>query len=293
MGIAVRLVLLSLSLLVSGVFVGSGFSAVDGPLLSKSTNGKAKGTILLVHGSAPFNQNGRVPWKTESVYSRVEFFRLLASKLNQDGWDTVRYSKPGVALETIDFDTYKKTDFAMLLGQLKRIWATMPSDKPRIIFAWSEGSLLATHLPLADMDALIILGGISTNIKEAILAQASSLPQRQQIETQLRGLAGKKREEMLGIERPAGRLIDELALPDNWTLLKEYPRLPVFVLHGEADKEVPLSQARIWKEKLPKNPIVVQIRKNGNHMYGQQDNDGSLELGRTINDWLDTSVLKR
>src|SRR3989344_5902151 len=98
--------------------------------------GISKGTILLIHGSAPFNLDGHVPIKGESIYSKISFYKDLALSLNALGWRVARYSKPGVNQNSVNFKEYKKTDLKLIMHQLKNIWNKLPKDQPKIIFAW-------------------------------------------------------------------------------------------------------------------------------------------------------------
>jgi hypothetical protein len=142
-------------------------------------------------------------------------------------------------------DIYSTTDLAVIEAQIRRLWRRLPTDLPRVVFAWSEGSLHLRTLPLDEVDAVILLGAISTNIADAFVAQGG--PRREEL---ARTLAGRDRREMLGADRPAGRLVDELALEDNWRVFEPHHDLPILVVHGESDREVPIAQALVWRERL-------------------------------------------
>jgi hypothetical protein len=68
------------------------------------------GSILLIHGSAPFNEDGNVPDSRAGRYQKTDFYLKLARSLETNGWNVVRYSKPGVSMEAVDFNEYSKTD---------------------------------------------------------------------------------------------------------------------------------------------------------------------------------------
>ncbi|MBI5883179.1 MAG: hypothetical protein HZB91_08750 [Elusimicrobia bacterium] len=253
---------------------------IDRPfLLTQATKGDCKGTILLVQGSAPFNIDGRIPVKGRSAYHNIEFYRDMADALNSYGWDVVRYAKPGVYKDRIDLNEYDKTDLATIMRQLNAIWNEMPSRKPRIIFAWSEGTLHASRLPLSEASAVILLGAISTNIRDVILAQGGS-------PKEIKAIRKMGREEMLGIDRPAGRLLDELAMADNWRFFEKHPDLPMLILHGEEDTEVPASHAKTWKTMLPRHRIDLVLKPSGNHMFGVAQSPDIAALAGTIQGWL-------
>ncbi len=168
---------------------------------------------MLVHGSAPFNLDGRVPLAgLNSPYAQTSFYRDLSDGLRLEGWSVLRYSKPGVDEGGVDLAEYATTDVAVLGRQLQDLWSLLPAGRPRIVFAWSEGTLHVRVLPLREIDALVLLGGIATNIGDVIQAQGGPSPESLRME-----LAGTHRREMLGTDRPVGRLLDELSLVEAKT----------------------------------------------------------------------------
>jgi hypothetical protein len=213
----------------------------------------------------------------------IHLLTNIATELELIGWKVVRYAKPGVTNNHIDFDVYKQTDLKNIGQQLQQIWGSIPTNKPRLIFAWSEGSLHVPLLPLEQADGVIILGGISTNISDIILWQVGG--NKEKMDSLLQELEKMPREQMLGLDRPAGRLIDELSLADNWSRFDKLGLAPMLILHGQADKEVPLSQASVWQNKLG-NERVTLVTKNGkNHMLGDNDADGASTIASEINNW--------
>lgn len=250
-----------------------------------------KGSILLIHGSAPFNQDGRVPDARAGRYSKTEFYKNLAQELVKDGWYVLRYNKPGVYQDRVDFDIYKTTDLEILGKQLNDLWSTLSTDRPRLIFAWSEGSLHAALSPLNEADGVILLGGISSNIRDVIIEQSRG--EESNIEKQLRDLEVLPRTEMLGLDRPAGRLIDELRLPNNWTRFRQSSNLPILILHGDGDSEVPVSQALTWEKELGRKQVTTVIRKSANHMFGFGEADGAKAIADEIGSWWNSIYAQR
>jgi len=279
-------------LIFCGVFL-LGTSAADTAMKKSNTDfiltrpvGVSKGTILLIHGSAPFNLDGRIPIEGDSIYSKISFYKDLAWSLNTLGWSVVRYSKLGVSQNSVDFEEYKKTDLKLLMQQLKDVWSKLPKNQPKIIFAWSEGTLHASQLPLEQAKAVVLLGAISTNIQDVILAQAKTSEEINEVKIFLKLLSSMPRNKMLGIDRPAGRLVDEIQMRDNWQYFLSFPKIPLLILHGGSDSEVSPKQAAIWKDKLAKHHIEIKIRPTGNHMYGIGQSHDSVFLATTIDNWL-------
>lgn len=245
--------------------------------------GRSRGSILLVHGSAPFNMEGRIPIAgLRSPYAKDRFYRDLSATLLRAGWSVLRYNKVGVHLNSVDRQAYAGTDVATLGRQLKNLWRFMPTDRPRIVFAWSEGSLHVRALPMREIGALILLGGISTTIGDVIRAQGGPPADRLRKE-----LEGKPRTEMMGADRPVGRILDELSFDENWKVLAPLEELPVLVIHGIADKEVPVSQAEVWKRRLPAGRITVVTRERRDHRFMSAGRYDVAPLAKEITTWLD------
>lgn len=243
----------------------------------------SRGSILLVHGSAPFNMDGRIPIDgLNSPYAKMSFYRDLSEGLRAAGWSILRYNKPGVRNDRVDCSEYATTDFAVLAGQLRNLWHFLPAERPRIVFAWSEGTLHVRSLPISETDAVVLLGGIATNIGDVIQAQGGPLPEELR-----RELAGKDRREMLGIDRPVGRLIDELAFEDNWKVFLGDSRLAILVLHGTGDREVPVTQASIWGDYLPQHRVTIVVGKDRDHRFMAQDKYEPEAVVREVLAWLD------
>ncbi|MBU1939118.1 hypothetical protein KKA04_05315, partial [Patescibacteria group bacterium] len=177
-------------------------------ILTKSDLDHSKGTILIIQGAAPTNVDGRIPVDADIIYAKKSFNKNLADDLNKLGWDVVRYGKYGVYLNKIDWDKYRKTDLNFTLKQLRDVWQRVPSDKPLIVLALSEGTLHAGHLPLQDTKALILLGAIATNIKDVYLNKAKDDEELKKRTEKLESAHDMKRDEMFDKSWPAGRVVD-------------------------------------------------------------------------------------
>ncbi|MBI2931257.1 MAG: alpha/beta hydrolase [Planctomycetes bacterium] len=241
----------------------------------------SRGSILLVHGSAPFDLDGRIPIPgLDSPYARTRFTRDLGQALRAAGWSVLRYSKPGVQADRIDAEAYATTDLELLGRQLRNLWRFLPADRPRVVFAWSEGTLHVRALPMDEIDAVILLGGISSTIADVIQAQGGPSPEALRKE-----LVGKSRRDMLGVDRPVGRLLDELDLEENWTSFQGLERLRMLVLHGTEDREVPLAQVALWKKRLP--PADIVEGPGLDHRFMPRDVYDIAPLAREVAAWLD------
>ncbi len=267
----------------------------------------SKGTILLIHGTAAQNIDGQLPdekiqiflkGKDPTHYIIQPTYKNLFEKLNELGWDTVRYTRTGVYQDHIDYEEYKKTDLKNIMDQLNSIWKELPKDKPRIIFAWSGGSVHASLLPLEEVSAVILLGALSTKRTDVYRLRFKTPEEIQKFDSELKLLLSQeknqqKRNELEGPNYPFSRFFDENNLNESWTYYKKYPKLPLLVLHGDRDEEVSLSQAKVWKEKLAKNDITLLIKSQANHAWGKVGNQPDMDdLAIEINKWLSTTKLK-
>ncbi len=257
-------------------------------VLEHPSRRKPLGSVLLIHGSAPFNVNGRIPVPgLKSPYAKSEFYKDLSEALRAAGWSVLRYAKPGVHRGRLDRKAYALTDYALLARQLRSLWRFLPRGRPRLVFAWSEGSLHVRALPMSQVDGVVLLGGISTNIAVVVQAQGGPPPAALR-----KMLTPKKRTDMVGLDRPVGRLLDELAMSDNYSTFAPYRKLPVLVLHGAADREVPVDQARKWKTLLPGHRITVVEGKGRDHRFMLPGTYDVAELVRQISRWAQGAVLK-
>ncbi|PKK88555.1 MAG: hypothetical protein CVV64_18305 [Candidatus Wallbacteria bacterium HGW-Wallbacteria-1] len=261
---------------------------------------ESRGTILMIHGTAPMNIDGLVP--LQELQSKIQkadpdhylsrtVYRELSDHLNELGWDTVRYTRTGVYDDNVSFDEYGKTDLKNIMDQLKGIFEAMPADKPRIVFAWSGGTVHALQMPLEKADALILLGAIAT--RRTDLHKFSPIPEEQKmaIQAQLDEILQQRetavRAEMLNFDMPYGRFYDEEDLNENWTYLKQFPKLPTLILHGKKDAEVNFTQAELWKDNLPECNIVTLLEENRNHAWGSVGNSAEMaDLARDMDKWL-------
>jgi pimeloyl-ACP methyl ester carboxylesterase len=218
----------------------------------------------------------------DSPYAKTTYYRDLSNGLRAAGWSTLRYNKVGVHDNEIDNGEYAATDFAVLAGQLQNLWRLLPAERPRIVFAWSEGTLHVRALPIGEIDAVVLLGGVATNIGDIIQAQGG--PPSDELR---RDLAGKDRREMLGIDRPVGRLVDELAFEDNWKVFLNVQSLPLLILHGSQDQEVPVAQVKIWENRLPRNRITIVVGRGYDHRFMPQGEYVPMLVVQKVTTWLD------
>jgi len=260
-------------------------------IITPSKSEQSKGTILLIHGSAPLNIDARIPVENDkSIFSRLTLYKDLAEALNKLGWDVARYGKYGVFKDRIDYEILKEVDFKLSLEQLQHVWQRIPRDRPFIVFAASGGTVLAPHLSLDEADALIMLGAVSKTIKDVFIDRFDEEEGKEEERKRIISAYKMKRDEMFNKEWSAGKAVDIFNLADNWTFFEKYKDLPMLVLHGEDDKAVKVYQSKIWKDKLPKHDVTLMTKPKGNHLYGIGKSFDMNELAVVMDRWLEAKL---
>lgn len=259
---------------------------------------ESRGSILLVHGTAPMNIDGDIPG-CDSSYSLgcMSLYKELSKTLTNGGWSTLRYTRSGVNHESINWDEYMKVDHYAIIDQLNRLFKEMPSDKPRIIYCWSGGSLHIPHLPLDEAQGVVMVGGLCTNRIHNALLMAKGSDNWNDFYKEVEEFEGMTYEEILKANKPNGdgpliRFWQEIKLKDNWTYLRKHVELPMLILHGSDDNEVPKVQAHLWKQLLPYHNITVVEKLGGNHFLGNDNETGAEIVGEEILKWLDNSQFR-
>lgn len=276
-----------------------GKMTIDNILWQHPEGMESKGSILLVHGTSAMNIDGNVPGVTKEQYplGNMSAYKQLADRFAQERWSTLRYTRRGVHNDHIDWEEYNQVDLPEIMEQLNRLFHMMPSDKPRIIFCWSGGSIHVTQMPLDQADGLVILGGIATTRYHMALSMAKDKEQYKQYLNEIQSVENMTYEEVLeenGPNQPDGPFVkfwQENNLDDNWTYLKPHVDLPVLILHGTADEEAPFEQSLLWKQLLPIHNITFVEQEGGDHfMQTDHANGADVVMAATVN-WLNNSVL--
>lgn len=255
---------------------------------------ESRGSILLVHGTAAMNLEGNIPGISFEQYpmGAMSLYEQLSKMLTSEGWSTLRYTRSGVYLDSINWDEYMKVDYKAIVDQLNRIFNKMPSDKPKIILCWSGGSLHVPHMPLDEADGVVIIGGLSTKRFHNALLVSKSLDQYKEFIAEIQAVENMSYEEIVKINKPSGldgpfiRFWQENKLNDNWTYFKKFVDLPILILHGAADPEVPIVQAHLWKQLLPYHNITLIEKNNGDHFLGNDSENGVLIVVSEVIKWL-------
>lgn len=267
-------------------------------LLNHPQGMESKGTILLVHGTAAMNIDGNIPGVTAEQYTiaQMSLYKRLSDKFLEAGWSTLRYTRAGVLEDRINYEEYNKVDLPVIMEQLNTLLESLPSDKPRIILCWSGGSVHALQMNLEKAEGLIILGGFSTKRYHMALQNTENIDFYKQIISETKDVEAMTYEEALEVHRPNNpdgpfiKFWQEDQLKDNWCYLKNHPELPTLILQGTADPEVPIIQARLWKELLPLHNITTVEIEGGDHALNTSREKGPEVISREVTKWLENII---
>lgn len=258
---------------------------------------ESKGSILLVHGTAPMNIDGNIPaCGDEYPLGSLSLYKELSRVLAAGGWRTLRYTRDGVYDDSVNWEEYMKVDHNAIIAQLSRLILEMPAEKPRIVFCWSGGSLHVPHLPLELVDGVVILGGICTGKTHNSLMLQRDSTSWESFLKEVEEFERMGYEDIIKINRPHGdgpllRLWQEIRLKDNWQYFRRFTDLPLLILHGTDDREVHLTQARLWNQLLPHHRLRVVEKPGRNHFLGNDNETGSEAVGAEVLKWLDDLFL--
>ncbi|MEF1185578.1 hypothetical protein, partial [Vibrio sinaloensis] len=123
-----------------------------------------KAAILLIHGTAPIYYDGTIPGcSADYQLGTRPIYDMLTYELNQRSFSTVRYLREGVYKNQVNWEEYIKVDHYQIVSQIEKIVKEMPKNKPKILFAFSGGSIHLSQLDLSKIDGVVIVGGLCTN----------------------------------------------------------------------------------------------------------------------------------
>ncbi len=254
--------------------------------------GESRATILLIHGTAPIYFDGKIPGcSTNYKLGCMPTYEMLANELTKRSFCTLRYLRDGVYQNEVNWDEYIDVDHYQIVTQLQTITREMPSDKPKILFAFSGGSIHVTKLDLSEAAGVVIVGGLSTNRFHNAAMNVKNKSEWQSFQKEIENFRLLSEKEIDKINKPNGdgplkRFWQEIMLNDNWTYLQKHVDIPILILHGSDDVEVNRSQACIWKELLPFHNIKSVEIYGGDHFLNTCEESGAAIISREIESWV-------
>lgn len=255
------------------------------------------GTLVLPRASAPVAavlllSGSGAQDRDAGVMSGHRPFREIAAALGRAGIATLRLDDRGVGGSTGWYEAATIADLADDARTAIAWLARQPAIDPgRIgLLGHSEGALVAMSAAArqAPVRFLVLMAGSSRPGAEIVAEQ-----QRYGIARFVADLPEPRRSALAdSLQREAARLIALLAessLPLAYFLAHDPRevagrlRLPALVLHGESDRQVPVSQAEELAEALRRRGAPVAVRRfpSTNHLF-LPDGDGDPGLYLTL-----------
>ncbi len=236
---------------------------LEGTLTLPQNAGNHTPLVIIIAGSGPTDRDGNNPMGVKAAS-----YRLLAEDLARKGIAAFRYDKRGIAasgdamLKEADlrFDTYVN-DAVRWADTLRR----SGRFGKQVIAGHSEGSLIGMLAAgEAPVQGFISLAGPGRGIDDILKDQLAGLPDslKKQADEGIDKL--KKGEEvarphpmLMSILRPSVQpyMISWMRYRPTETLKKL--RIPVLIIQGERDLQVPASEAKLLKDALPTARLVL------------------------------------
>lgn len=254
-----------------------------GTLLAPENN-ETVPLVIIIQGSGPTDRNGN------QTFFKNDASKQLAEKLAENNIASYRYDKRifkmqelGIKEKDMRFDDFI-TDAVSILNFFK--------DQKRfseiIIAGHSEGSLIGMIAAQSGADAFISIAGAGEKIHQVVLAQ---------LEKQVPGLrsnAEKAFEEMIqnGSTSSYNPALETVFRPSVQPYMLSWMHydpaveiakldIPVLLLNGTKDLQIPEKQAEILKEAKPDATLVIIEKMN--HVMKIVEGD-DIENAKTYNE---------
>lgn len=238
--------------------------------------------VILVPGSGPTDRNGNNPQAVGNNH-----LKLLAEALAQNGYASLRYDKRGVGESSSLVKKESALTFDLAVDDVVEI-----SEKLRsrgylklILMGHSEGALIAEAAAVKKplYDAVILIAGSAKPADELLMEQLTASHQ-ELADLAAPIVASLKRGEMVekvplslfSLLRPTVQpyLISWFTY-DPVSLMREI-KVPVLLLHGDRDLQVPVADAAVLYEASQYGDLEVIGGMNHILKESPEDRDGNL-----------------
>jgi hypothetical protein len=269
------------------------FKSYDGTVLYGTITlpGKRDGPVpmlLLIHGS------GKVDRNENAEGFRSNIFRDLAWGLAKQGIGTLRYDKRGTGKSGGSFEKASLTDLVMDALSALRFLKKNYGESPHFLLGHSEGAIIAPMVALKEsVDGLILLEAPATPLDQVILYQVKLTARLRGVEDSLLDEMIKENEKFFDFVKSSKG--DWEDYPDS--LVKDYPRnfslrwwrehlhhnpiktlakikVPVLIVQGDKDPQVPVDHAGILKRALEESgnlQVKLRVIEGMNHLLRRQE----------------------
>lgn len=244
-------------------------SLLNGTLYKPENSSKKTKLVIIIAGSGIPDRNGDMPGMKTSAY------KYLAESLAKNGNAVYAFDKRTIA--QIKAGDMKEEDgsFEDFITDVKDIITYFKQKKQysKIILAGhSEGSLVGMIAAKGNADAFISLAGMSRSFDETLVEQIGKQAPFLKEETQ-KNFDILKTGKTFELKNPALAAIFRSGVqPYLISIIKYNPAveikkldIPVLIINGTKDIQIPESDAKLLHEALPKSELA--IIENMNHIF--------------------------
>ncbi|MDQ1921234.1 alpha/beta hydrolase [Massilia pseudoviolaceinigra] len=261
--------------LLLAVCVGAGAAGIEQPIALRTAQGAVAGTLslpkaagpvpvaLIIAGSGPTDRDGNGPGlKNDSL-------RLLAQGLADAGVASVRFDKRGIAASAAAGPREADLRFETYIDDATAWQAMLRADKrfsSVSVIGYSEGSLIGMLAAKAgNARAYVSIGGLGRGASAVLREQLAPVlppPLARESERILTALEDGREAGNVPIELAALYRASVQPYLISWfkyvpaTVIKDL-RMPVLLVQGSTDLQVPLSEAELLHRALPGAHLVV------------------------------------
>ena len=313
--------------------------SLAGTLRLPDTDEVSYPAVLFIHGSGPVNRDGNaVDLVTGNIVMEIDVYRQLAVALSDSGIASFRFDKRGVGESEGDATLASRADLLTDARAAIRALRAQPEIDPSriILIGHSEGSYLAPALAVEDADiaGVVLMAGAARALDAITRWQVEALLGQQGIEgAALEAALAEQDQYIAFVEASQGEWSDytvaELQAEIPWlgedaaTQLKATPlalswlrehylaepadviarlQVPVLIVSGEKDFQVPSSEAGLLSELLEatgNDDVTAYVFPDLNHLlrnhpeepnltYRHVDEPVDPRVTEAIGDWIVT-----
>lgn len=250
-------------------------SLLNGTLYKPENLTKKTKLVIIIAGSGIPDRNGNMPGMETNSY------KYLAESLVKNGNAVYAFDKRSIA--QIKAGNVKEEDgsFEDLITDVKDIITYFKAKKQYskiIIAGHSEGSLVGMIAAKGNADAYISLAGMGRSFDEILVEQIGKQAPFLKEETKSNFELLKKGETFELKTEALSPIFRKSVQPYLISILKYDPKIeikkleiPILIINGTKDIQIPESDAKILHEANPKSELV--IIENMNHLFKEIKGD--------------------
>lgn len=243
---------------------------IKGTLFSPYKETSKTKLVILIAGSGPTNRSGN-----STVGGMNNSLKFLAEGLAKNGIAVYSYDKRIFAqmiAKTLDKKTLSFEDFINDANDVVTYFKSQKKYSKIIIAGHSEGSLIGMIAASNNVDGYVSIAGAGRSIDEVLLEQLGNQSPKMR-ESAVDGLASLKAGKPFENKNPMlASLFRESVQPYMISWIKYNPQteikklhIPILILNGTKDIQVPASDAELLHAANPKSEL--KIIENMNHIF--------------------------